>query len=186
MMEVTWLLLFNMLGCFVTLLALILGQTKIVDAASLPGLALNGLGGLILALGATFGVTLEGNVELLPWVILNSTWTVISLVNLIRHISKRPKQLPSSATLPVSAFRSNPSNRPVCEHIDASWRSIARADGKWEWESSCHTCGIQTWHMKEGWRRIKDNEGNLMHVQQWHVKAMKDMTEEEKMEEKRF
>ena len=192
-MKVTWLLMFNMTGCFITLLALFLAQTKIWTAHSLRGLAINGLGGLILAVGALFGVVAANNLELLPWVILNSTWTLISMVNFVREWKKTRKkrsnqhQVPSSVNLPAFAYRSNP-NQPVCEHIaDATWKSVEREDGKWEWESDCHLCGIQTWHMKDGWSKAKDHNGNVIYVQQWHAKALpEDMTMEEKRVDKIF
>ena len=155
------------------MLALVLTQIKIWKAHSLRVLAINGLGGFILAIGAMFGVIGPAkNVELLPWVILNTTWCTISIFNFIREWKK--KGLPSSATLPVSAVRvRNHLNQPVCEHDEASWQTIERDDGQWEWESNCLLCGIQTWHMKKGWSKTKDDEGNLIHVQQWHAKAMK-------------
>lgn len=172
-MQVTGLVCFNLFGCFITLLALLLGQTEIIEASSVAGLGLNLFGGLILALGAVYGVVVEGNIDLIPFIILNATWAGLSLINLFR-------------TFPFSAFRPHPNGIAACEHEFATWKSIAREDDTQEWESNCELCGSQRWHMKEGWTRAKDKKGNVMHVSRWHLKDIQDMTEQEKISEKMF
>ena len=63
-LEFTWLLVVNLIGCFVLLAALFLGQTQIVEASSFLGLALNFFGGFILFVGACYGVFVMKNVPL--------------------------------------------------------------------------------------------------------------------------
>ena len=186
-MQVTALLCFNLFGCFVTLLALFLGQTEIIEASSVASLGLNIFGGLVLALGAVYGVVAEGNIDLIPFVILNATWTGVSLVNLLCKCNKRePSPSPASSTLPFSAFRPHPNGTDACEHDSATWKSIAREDDTQEWESNCELCGRQIWHMKEGWTTAKDKIGNVTYVSRWHLKDIQDMTEQEKISEKIF
>ena len=176
-LEFTPLLAFNLFGCCLSLFALFLGQTKLVDTASLKGLALNGVSGFILAAGACYGVLSKQNLELLPWAVLNGIWSLISVVTFFYRWSKccqSAELLPvtvvlSAETLPVAAVRMNPL-KPLCEHEDATWKAKQRDDGKWEWESHCELCGIQKWHMREAWSKQSDEEGNLIRVQRWHAK----------------
>ena len=79
-LEFTWLLVVNLIGCFVLLAALFLGQTQIVEASSFLGLALNFFGGFILFVGACYGVFVMKNVELVPSIILNVVWTLLSAI----------------------------------------------------------------------------------------------------------
>ena len=110
-LEFTWLLVVNLIGCFVLLAALFLGQTQIVEASSFLGLALNFFGGFILFVGACYGVFVMKNVELVPSIILNVVWTSLSAISFIHkwmHWGK-PNSTRAS-TLPVTAVRMNPSN----------------------------------------------------------------------------
>jgi len=169
MLKFTPLLGFNLFGCFITLLALFLTQQEIVDASSFPGLGLNFAGGLILALGAVYGVFIEDNQELIPSIILNTVWCILSATTFLYKWRKPPSSIASSSTLPLGAERLNPAN-PACAHDHAVWKSVERDDGRWEWESSCDICGTQTWHMPVGFEKTTDENGNIIYVQKWHAK----------------
>ena len=182
-LEFTWLLVVNLIGCFVLLAALFLGQTQIVEASSFLGLALNFFGGFILFVGACYGVFVMKNVELVPSIILNVVWTLLSAISFIHKWMhwKKPKSVRASA-LPVTAVRqyvtgdpSSDQHRPDCDHDSAVWTSINRGtDGNsdWEWETQCDICGMQVWHMPTGWSKEKDENGNVVFQQQWHAKKI--------------
>ena len=175
-LEFTWLLVVNLIGCFVLLAALFLGQTQIVEASSFLGLALNFFGGFILFVGACYGVFVMKNVELVPSIILNVVWTLLSAISFIHkwmHWGK-PNSTRAS-TLPVTAVRMNPSSdqhRTDCDHESAVWASIDRGNSEWEWETQCDICGTQVWHMPTGWSKEKDENGNVVFQQQWHAKKI--------------
>lgn len=171
-LEFSWLLVVNLIGCFITLGALFLGQTQIVEASSLLGVSLNFFGGFILFVGACYGVFVMKNVELVPSIILNGVWTLLSAVNLIyKWMQCGKRKSMRASTLPVTAERMNPSsdqNRPDCDHESAVWTSIDRGtDGnsEWEWESQCDICGTQVWYMPTGWSKEKDENGNVLYTQ---------------------